>query len=107
MSTFLVWILGTFIYFKVAFDFAFFRDITIIAALLLSLITSINVYISARFYARNLGRSLAGSYFSSKNNKFTGNILIFLSSLTTNAIIAKLIIFGFSKRKGGMNLFCY
>ena len=98
MNILLFWILGSFIFFKVAFDAAFNNDISIIASLLLSVMVGISIFYNSRFYAIQTGKHLARIKFSQTTNFFGKAFLAYLVTALTNIAIGKAIVFGFSKK---------
>ena len=97
----LLWGLGSFIYFKVALDAGFNRDVTVLAAVLLGIITSIGVYFSGFFYAAKLGKHLARIRLREESGFFRSGILVWIVGVLISVILAKFLIFGFSDSRKG------
>ena len=93
------WAIGSFVYFKIALDAAFYRDVTIIGALLFSGLTAGVVYVAPIIYLKKSFK------FHNKIESRWDNLSVLLRFVPSwfgiciaNSIAAKFILFGFSKR---------
>lgn len=99
----LSWSVGAFIYFKIAFDALFRRDITIIASLLMGLGIGVVVFVASGIYAARL---LPYNWSPGRKPATCTELVLkicclFVGVMTTYLVAARLIIFGFSKRLNG------
>lgn len=94
------WAFGSFIYFKVAFDALFYESISIIAALLLALTLSAILFWTSGIYAMRLLKYnwSPGMVPASLATLIGKTILPLLGMSIVFVVIARLIIFGFSKQ---------
>ncbi len=93
------WAFATFIYFKVAFDYAI-RDLTIVGAILLGLVFGVWVFVVSGVYALRLlpYNWQPGREHATLGTLVSKTVLPLLIAYTTYLVLARLIIFGFSKR---------
>ena len=91
------WFLGAFIFYKVSFDAAFYKDISIIAALILAVIFTIIIHYNSFFYAMKMGIHLARKNFSQPSIYFFLSAPIFFISSAAICLVSKVIVYGFSK----------
>ena len=94
----LLWAVGSFVYFKVSLDAAFRSDATVTAALLLGVLTAVTIYFNGFFYATKLGQHLARVRLGKASGFFGPALSVWAVSAVANSLMAKLLIFGFSKR---------
>lgn len=92
------WWIGSFIYFKVAFDLAFDKDMAIIAAMLLAVMVCISAYYSAYFYAVKSGQHTAHIMFGKATNFLQSSWWVWVITALINIAVGKAIVFGFSKK---------
>lgn len=95
------WAVGSLIFFKVALDAGFSRDVSIIGAALLGLMTAVSVLISARFYAAKLGRHQFRKLYGDPPNFLLACFPVWAIATFSNIVLGKLIVFGFSKKLNG------
>lgn len=95
------WGLGSFVFFKVALDANFYRDISVVAAILLGVMIAISVFVSAFFYATRIGVHLARVRFGKPSNFFGSALIVWLLTALANILVGKAIVFGFSKSFNG------
>ncbi len=93
------WTFGAFIYFKVAFDGGMYETISIIASLLLAIVLGIIVFAASGVYAMRL---LAYNWTRGRVPASVGALIArtvfhFLGITLSYLVVARLIIFGFSK----------
>ena len=53
------WAIGTMVFFKIAMDASFVRDVSLVGALILGAMTGISVYVGSAFYATKMGEHFA------------------------------------------------
>ena len=84
-------------FFKVIFDASFYRDTTVVAAILLGVMVAVSVFASSYYFATKLGTHLARVRLGQRSN-FSGSALFtWLLTALANIGIGKAIVFGFSK----------
>ncbi len=94
----LVWGVASFVYFKVSLDASFRSDVTVIAAALLGVLTAVTVYFSGFFYATKLGKHIARVRLGKASGFFGRALSVWVLGAVASSLMAKLLIFGFSKR---------
>jgi len=94
----LVWGVASFVYFKVSLDASFRSDVTVIAAALLGVLTAVTVYFSGFFYATKLGKHIARVRLGKASGFFGPALSVWVLGAVASSLMAKLLIFGFSKR---------
>lgn len=94
------WCFGSFLYFKVLFDFVFRSDISIFATFLMSVSLGILIFFSSGVYASKLLRfNLSpGTVPATLSDIIKPTFVPFILFSATYALLCRLIIFGFSKR---------
>lgn len=92
------WGVGAMIFFKVAMDAAFYKDISIIGSALLALMVAATLFISAGFYAVKFGQHQARVLLGTASNFLFACLPIWIVTVLSNIILGKLIVFGFSKK---------
>ena len=97
MYSWVGWTVGSMVFYKIAMDAAFNRDISVVASAILGLMVASSVYISARFYVLPYGRHLARLALGTPSNFFLACVPIWVVSVLSNVILGKLVVFGFSK----------
>lgn len=91
------WGLGSFLFFKVILDVSFYRDTTVIAAILLGVMAAISVFACSYFFATKLGTHLARVRLGQRSSFLGSAFFIWLLTALANISIGKAIVFGFSK----------
>jgi hypothetical protein len=89
---------GSFIFYKVALDASFYLDVTVIASLLMGVMTTTTVYASSSFYATQSGAYLARKRLGEGSGFFGPAFSIWVVTALVDVVLAKLLVFGFSKR---------
>ncbi len=98
MPILVIWPFGAFLFYKVAFDMAYFHDLTLVAAILLGVTAGVSILVSTNFHARAEGRYLARLRFGA-DTRFLGPAFgVFAVNALAFAVLSRLIVFGFSKR---------
>lgn len=95
----LAWFFISFLYFKVAFDAVFYKDISIIASLLLAIAFAILIFFAAGIYAIRLFKynAVPGRVPATLGELIKQTIWPFLGLSIGYTVLSRLIIFGFSK----------
>ena len=91
------WWLGSFLFFKVAFDASFSRDMSVIAAVLLGVMVAISVIASGYFCATKMSAHLARVRFGQRSSYFGSAFVVWLLAAVANICVGKAIVFGFAK----------
>lgn len=92
------WIVGSMVFYKVALDAAFVRDVSIIAAAILGFMVTTSAHVSAWFYAIPFDRHRARVILGTPSNFLVACLPIWVLTALSNIVLGKLIVFGFSKR---------
>ena len=94
------WAFGTFLYFKVAFDAAFYDGITIVAALICGILSSVCILFGSGVYAHKLLRFnwTPGAVPARVTDLLSPTLLPFILICVVHSLLLRLVIFGFSKR---------
>jgi len=95
----LAWFLASLLYFKIAFDAVFYKDISIIASLLMAIAFGVLIFFAAGIYATRLFKynAVPGRVPATLGALIRQTIWPFLGLSIGYAILSRLIIFGFSK----------
>ncbi len=94
------WAFATFLYFKIVFDAAFSRDITIIAALLMGVAFGVLVFTFSGVYAMRLLEFnwSPGKITATVSQLISRTIIPLIGAVIVYGLVARLLIFGFSKK---------
>lgn len=94
------WVFVTFLYFKVAFEFAYYTGITTIGSILLAIIFGLFVFfVSGIYSARLLSYNWSQDKVPADSYELIGKTFYhLLAAFISYAIIDYLVIFGFSER---------
>lgn len=92
-----LWAFGAFLYFKIGLDFAFYREISVLGALLLGVMVGISAFAASYYYAVHMGTHLARVRFGGPSSFFKAALKIWILMVIADIAVAKGIVFGFSK----------
>ena len=92
------WAIGTMVFFKIAMDASFVRDVSLVGALILGAMTGISVYVGSAFYATKMGEHLARVKLGQTSSFLGMTLWIWLGITAVNIILGKLLVFGFAKK---------
>lgn len=92
-----LWGFSSFIFFKIALDFALGATVAITCAMLLGLIVGCTIFQGMRFYAFAAGKHFARIKFGQRSSYFLSVFKVWLIIAISNILLAKMIVFGFSK----------
>lgn len=94
----IIWGVASILYFKLAFDAAFPRDITIVAVVALGCILVLTIFLSAKHYAIQLGRHMARVVMGQHSAFAVNSFLVLSTAAGAYVVVGWLIIIAFSKK---------
>lgn len=91
------WLIGAFVYFKIGLDFAFYRDVSIVGALLLAIMFGLSLLATSYMYATNMGKHLARIRLNQDTQFYPLTLGVYAAAAAVNVVLGKMLVFGFSK----------